>query len=164
VAAIPGWTNTGSSGQFHPGSNTLYFNFIPDGVTVAYSNDVGGTITQGVGTVAASTTYTLMVDLGHRNDGFFSLGTVQLLIGGTPITATGATPTSGNWSTFTAVYNSVPADVGKALTIQLKANGLQSDFDNVRLDAVAIPEPVITTLVGLGLAVLSVVSRKRVLL
>ena len=46
---IPGWTNSGVSGQFQPRSNTLYFNFIPDGIRVAYSNDPGGTITQTVG-------------------------------------------------------------------------------------------------------------------
>jgi hypothetical protein len=166
VAAIPGWTNNGVSGQFRPGSNTLYFNFIPDGTIVAWSNTPGGTIFQSVGTVAANTTYTLQVDLGLRQDPLHedSLGTVQLLIGSTPVNATGIAPTIGNWSTFTATYNSVPADVGKTLTIQLTATGDQSDFDNVRLDGssrTAVPEPVSTVLVGFGLAAFGVAARRK---
>jgi hypothetical protein len=50
VAPIPGWTNTGSSGQFQPGTqdgNFAYFNSLSDGITNAYSN--GGTISQTVG-------------------------------------------------------------------------------------------------------------------
>jgi hypothetical protein len=163
-APIPGWTNSGVSGQFQPGSNTLYFNFIPDGSRVAYSNDPGGTITQTVGaTVAANTNYTLRVDLGLRKDGFDSLGTVQLLVGSTPVIATGVAPSIGNWSTFTATYNSVAADIGKTLTIQLTATGSQSDFDNVRLDGspTGVPEPVTTALVGVGLAVLGVAMWRR---
>jgi hypothetical protein len=133
IAPIPGWTNSGYSGQAQLGSN--YFNSIPDGITIAYSNNAGGTIMQSVGTVAANTTYTLRVDLGLRKDGFESLGTVALLVGSTPVYATGVTPTLGNWSTFTAIYNAAAADLGKPLTIQLTATGMQSVFDNVRLDA-----------------------------
>jgi hypothetical protein len=161
---IPGWINSGASGQFQPGSNTLYFNFIPDGTTVAYSNDSGGTITQTIGTtVAASTTYTLQVELGLRKDGFDSLGTVQLLIGNTPINAAGVAPSIGNWSTFTATYNSVAADVGKTLTIRLTATGGQSDFDDVRLNAspTSVPEPVSTGLVVIALGVMGVTARRR---
>jgi hypothetical protein len=164
IAPIPGWTNSGVSGQWQPGNNTAFFNFIPDGITVAWSNTTGGTISQSVGTVAANTTYTLQVDLGLRKDGEDSLGTVQLLIGSTPVNATGIAPTIGNWSTFTATYNSVPADVGKTLTIQLTVTGDQSDFDNVRLDASstgAVPEPVNTVLVGFGLAALGGVARLK---
>src|SRR5262249_946431 len=80
VGPIPGWTNSGICGQWQPGNNTLFFNYIPDGSTVAYSSDPGGTITQTVGTVAPNTTYTLRVDLGLRSDGYDSLGTVALLI------------------------------------------------------------------------------------
>jgi hypothetical protein len=135
LGPISGWTNSGMSGQLQPGSDTAYFNYIPDGITVAYSNDPGGTITQGVGTVAANTTYTLQVDLGFRKDGNDSLGAVALLVGSTPIQATGVAPTIGNWSTFTATYSSVATDIGKTLTIQLTATGTQSNFDNVRLTA-----------------------------
>ena len=142
LGSIPGWTNGGNSGQWHPGS---YFNYVPDGITVAYSNDPGGTISQGVGTVAANTMYTLQVDLGFRKDGLDSLGAVALIVGSTPIQATGVAPTIGNWSTFTATYSSVAADIGKTLTIRLTATGLQSNFDNVRLNASSIITPSITS-------------------
>jgi len=73
VGTIPDWVTSGSEGQFQPGSssgNFAYFNYVPDGVTVAYSN--GGTISQTVGsTVVAGDTYTLTVDLGNRNDGYY---------------------------------------------------------------------------------------------
>ena len=38
VGNIPGWNVTGSSGQFIPGATPAYFNSVPDGVTVAYTN------------------------------------------------------------------------------------------------------------------------------
>ena len=162
-AAIPGWTNPGFSGQFQPGSNTQYFNFIPDGITVAYSNDAP--ITQSVGTVAANTTYTLLVDIGLRKDEPSSAATAQLLIGGTPVNATGVAPSPGNWSTFTAIYKSVAADVGKTLTIELTTVTAQGDFDNVRLDAsptTAVPEPSTLALLGAGIALVLGFHRKAV--
>jgi hypothetical protein len=135
IAPIPGWMNSGNSGQVQ-WVGTSVFNYVPDGNTTAYSDDAGGTITQVVGSVAANTIYTLKVDLGLRKDNFVaSLGTVALLVGSTPVYATGSAPSSGNWSTFTATYTSTAADLGKSLTIQLTATGFQGDFDNVRLDA-----------------------------
>jgi hypothetical protein len=40
TAAIPNWTNSGTSGQFQPGAptNTAYFNTLSDGPTSAYTN------------------------------------------------------------------------------------------------------------------------------
>lgn len=38
---IPDWTNSGFSGEFQPGTqdgNFAYFDTIPDGITIAYSN------------------------------------------------------------------------------------------------------------------------------
>jgi hypothetical protein len=117
VAAIPGWANTGDSGQFRPGSpgNNSLFNAVPDGITVAYTN--GPTISQLTGaTVQLGVVYTLLVDIGSRKDllaaGFD--GTADLLIGGvTTILATGSQPTLGNFSTFTATYTGLSGDVGK---------------------------------------------------
>jgi hypothetical protein len=131
VASIPGWTNSGTGQVQWTGYSGV--NYLSGGNTAAYSN--GGTITQNVGTVATNTTYRLRVDLGLRKDGYASLGTMALLVGSTPIYASGVTPPGGNWSTFTAVYNSAVADIGKPLTIQLTSTGLQSVLDNVRLDA-----------------------------
>ncbi len=88
--------------------------------------------------MAANTVYTLQVDLGFREDGNDALGAVALLVGSTPIQATGVTPAIGHWSTFTATYSSVAADIGKTLTIQLTGTGTQSNFDNVRLTATSV--------------------------
>jgi opacity protein-like surface antigen len=67
---IPGWNSVGSFGQFQPGvqvSDFTFFNSVPAGITVAYSN--GGTIEQTVGILAqAGLTYTLQVDVGFRKD------------------------------------------------------------------------------------------------
>ena len=41
LGPIPGWTNSGMSGQLQPGSDTAYFNYIPDGIT-AGRGDGGG--------------------------------------------------------------------------------------------------------------------------
>ena len=171
---IPGWMATGipfqGTGQFNPGvssGTTSYYNSIPDGNWIAYLN--GGNLTQTVGVVvAANTTYTLSVAEGLRKD-FPNLGTTELLINGTAYVATGSAPTLGNWSTFTAVYNSAlhPADVGSAITIELLSNTTQAGFDNVVLNKTAnntVPEPASIALLStvLGVLGLTVGRRRRV--
>jgi len=155
---IPDWTNSGFSGQFIPGTqvgNFFAFNTIPDGITVAYSNDNGGVISQTVGaTVQAGVVYTLQVDLGWRNDLPVFIGTADLLVNGTQYLAIGATPLQGDWSNFTATYTGLAADVGDPITIQLNSTGEQADFDNVRLAdnlASTVPEPASIGMLGVGL-------------
>jgi hypothetical protein len=82
VAPIPGWVVTGNTGQFQPGPpvTTTYFNSVPDGITVAYTNS--GTISQIVGVTAqAGLTYTLQVALGLRNDHLPEPGIIDLMVG-----------------------------------------------------------------------------------
>jgi len=165
VAAIPGWVNGGVSGQFQPGTgggNFTYFSTLSDGPTSGWSN--GGLISQTViPTVALGVTYVLQVDLGLRND-IPSSASAGLLINGNLITAVGAAPTAGNWSTFTATYTGLAGDVGQSITIQLAASGIQGNFDNVRLsdDLGTVPEPGTATVFALGLAgIFAYVSRKR---
>jgi hypothetical protein len=67
----------------------------------------------------------------------------------------------GGWSTFSVVYNALPGDVGQTLAIRLSAQAAQGNFDNVRLDATAVPEPASAALVALGLASAWVVRRRR---
>lgn len=164
---IPGWTTVNlsgaASGEFQPGvsaGNTTYFDSIPDGTTIAYTND--GTISQTVGTVTlAGVSYKLLVDIGLRKDLTNILGTAQLLIGSTSVLATGIAPVPGSFATFSAIYTSSPADIGKAITIQLAAIGAQGDFDNVTLDASpkGVPEPAAVALAGLGLAGIALIRR-----
>ena len=142
---IPGWSGA-TGGQFQPGTqdgNVAYFSTLSDGITNAYSN--GGVISQTVGaTVVEGEVYTLMVDVGYRNDAAFA-GTAALVINGNTYSATGTTPSPGGWSTFTATYTGLSADVGDAITIALGSSGVQGNFDNVRMDGTlaesAVPEP-----------------------
>jgi hypothetical protein len=168
VAGIPGWAGVGSFGQFLPGSssgNFAYFNYVPNGVTVAYSN--GGTISQIVGaTVQNGVTYTLTVDIGDRNDGYPYVGTADLMLGTTPCAAAGSAPTPGNWSVFTATCIGTSAEEeedGGAITIQLNSVGDQGDFDAVALtDSVStIPEPSTLTLFGSGLLAMAYLFRRK---
>jgi hypothetical protein len=160
--AIPGWTasSPGNEGQFNPGvssGTTTNYNSVPDGNWVAFAN--AGNLSQTVTTVVANQTYVLSVLLGLRKD-FPTLGSADLRVNGVAYMATGIAPSSGNWSTFTAVYNSAlhPTDVGLPITIELLSNGVQAGFDDVVLSAGAgVPEPpsvafVVTALVGLALA------------
>ena len=147
--AIPGWTYggvAGVSGQFQPGpasNNFNYFNYIPNGLTVAYSNASGGTISQTVAASAvAGTTYTLQVDLGFRKD-VGDPGSVTLVVGANSVLATGlGAQLSGNWYTYTASYTALAGDAGAPISIVLYTGASQGDFDNVVLSATGgVPEP-----------------------
>ena len=160
---IPGWNITaGGGGQFQPGG-LPYFNTLPDGPTSAYSNS--GVISQTVGeTVQAGVTYTLMVDLGFRADHQAAFdGSADLLINGIQYFAVGSTPTSGNWSTFTATYTGLSADAGDSITIELNSKGFQGNYDNVRLfdSNNSLPEPSYAGMLVMGLAGLMMLALRR---
>lgn len=168
IDLIPGWTNSGFSGQFQPGApaTTAYLNSVPDGLTVAYTN--GPMIDQVVGaTVQDGVTYTLTVDLGSRNDTGFG-SAAGLFIGGNFYAATGTVPTAGNWSTFTATFTGTAATAGDAIDIQLLMTGAQGDFDNVQLSdntsgsgSSVVPEPSSLSLLALGLCGVAGVVRRK---
>ena len=165
VGAIPGWTNSGASGEAILGTqvgNYFAFDVIPDGITSAYSN--GPTISQTVGSsVELGQIYTLLVDLGVRHDvpGFSATG--GLFVNGMRYAAVGATPAPGNWSTFAATYIGLAADVGAPIIIELSSAVAgfppQANFDNVRLSAV--PEPASAYMLAMGFAGLLVFARLR---
>lgn len=156
IGVIPSWTNAGVNGLFQPGepTNTTYFNTPSSDSTPTIAFTDGGTISQTVtDTVQAGVVYTLLVDLGSRNDvGFFA--TADLLINGIRYAATGVAPVRGGWSTYTATYTGLVADAGQSITIELNATSAEGDFDNVRLSndlAGPTPEPAFTSLVGMAL-------------
>jgi PEP-CTERM motif len=158
VGNIPGWNVTGSSGQFIPGATTAYFNSVPDGVTVAYTN--GGTISQIVGAAAqAGQTYTLQVALGLRSDNIPEPGFIELIVGTHTVQATGNFPTIGNWSTYTATYTATSADADKPIEILLSSASSQGDFDNVVLSAV--PEASTWCMLLLGFAGIGFTAYRR---
>ena len=162
---VPGWDVNGSAGEFHPSST--FITQVPDGSVVAFS--AGGTISQSLSTaLAASTLYTLKVDIVSRLDGYVAPATVQLFAGNTLLaTGNGVQPTAGTFLTSTATYQSSATDpsIGQNLKIVLSASGNQADFDNVRLNADAatgIPEPssVAFLLIG-GIAMAAGMRRAR---
>ena len=163
---IPGWINSrADSGQFRPGPAAgafTYFNYVPDGLTVAYTNGSGISQTVGI-TAVAGVTYTLSVQLGFRKD-ITDTSPVSLLVGAGGAFATG-TPLqfSGDWSTYTATYTATAADAGGAITILLGPSGAQGDFDDVRLsdDAAAVPEPASWALMIGGFAMVGTAARRR---
>jgi hypothetical protein len=165
---IPGWTF--SSGP-EAGSQTVgsLYPSTPDGGGIfAYTNNPNGiVISQDIGTVQATGTYTVSVYVGDRTDGFagtYSNGpvglgyvsSIDLVINGTDHYATGVQPTiGGTWSlwsvTVTGVTGEATLDLGPAIT------GNQADYADVS----ATPEPGFYGVLALGLAGLMFVVFRR---
>lgn len=166
IAGIPGWTNSGDSGQFRPGTDAgefASFDTLSDGPIVAYSN--GPAITQTVGvTVTTGAIYTLLVDIGWRKD-LPLTGTVALGVNGNLWAgAFLAPPVQGAWNTYQVIYIGEISDGGKPMTIELLANGQQGDFDNVRFSETVtsgVPEPGVASLMGAGLALIACSRLRR---
>ena len=135
-----------------------------DGMVLAYSN--GGTISQDVIPVVAGEHYTLQVEILHRTDAPL-LGVAQLTlngVGNVVATATGSAGLPGTWNLFTAHFTPTVAENGETLGILLSANGVQGDWDDVRL---SVPERSnLAMLLGFGVfnlaAVLGVRRRKLI--
>jgi hypothetical protein len=161
IDQIPGWENVGDSGQFQPGSssgNFTYFNYVPDGSTVAYTNH--GSISQQVtATSIAGMTYTLQVSVGARNDGYnVSDVIVALFVGGDGEGVLHTYPSSGNWSVYTATVTA--RTTGDPIFIDLSSSAAQGDFDNVSLTA-SIPEPSTWAMMILGFAGVGFMAYRR---
>lgn len=125
------------------GNQFLYINTFPDN-----AGGISG-IYQSVGDLQPNTIYTLTVAIGSRSDRINTAGTISLLNGLNPTTGTilatggGLPATQGTWQDYTISFTTGDSVAG-ALTIVLStvaAGTIQADFDNVRLDAVAVPEP-----------------------
>jgi hypothetical protein len=158
---ITDWTTsgTGPGGLFDPGTtagNFTYFNSVPNGTTVAWTNS--GSISQTVSaTAVAGDTYTLDVYVGFRKD-IGEGGTVALVINGLTTYATPiGTPVqeSGNWWLYTAIYTATASGPISIVLSDTTADA-QGDFDNVSLSFVT-PTPLPSTwlmllsgFVGLG--------------
>ncbi|MGH6992903.1 MAG: PEPxxWA-CTERM sorting domain-containing protein [Caulobacteraceae bacterium] len=165
VGPVPDWTTVGTAetGQFQPGppANTTYFNSVPDGVTVGYSN--GAELTQTVGpTAVGGATYTLTLEQGFRKD-VPDPATDALMIGSTVIAALPTTtpvPLSGDWFTYTASFTATPAMDGEPISVILDSNGVQGDWDAVSLVS-SVPEPASWALMLVGFGALGWALRGR---
>ena len=142
--SVPGWEGSGG-GTFNP-SAAAHGIEAAEGNNTHFSN--GGTRSQTLADLADVGTYTLTVEVGDRSDTAFPGYSVQLGydVGGVfnPLTAVSAsTPTPDNgFMTAEVTYTVAESDagiIGKPLAIQLVSNGVQVNFDDVRLDFVATP-------------------------
>jgi PEP-CTERM motif len=174
---IPGWTYTvlsNAGGQWQPGSpaNPTYFSVPPpDGTTIAYLSS-GAVLSQMTSAaVQLGVTYTLNVDVGINTavspySAPGGLGQVLLqILGGPTIVAIGVAPPKGTFSTYTATYIGLPADVGKEIEVSLAdPSSGTATFDNVRLadsSVAGVPEPASVALIGAGLAAIALYRRSR---
>jgi len=134
---------------------------LPDGSTIAWSN--GGTISQTLTGISLqpNSTYTLIVAVGHRLEGYQTDYNIQLEAGSTVL----ATVTGSNWPITQGSFMDVvlkystgstvtPGDLG----IVLGSSGPQGNFDNVRLTE-HVPEPSSLSLMVVGLAFAGLFSR-----
>ncbi|MDH5620453.1 MAG: hypothetical protein OEY74_00080 [Gammaproteobacteria bacterium] len=134
--SFDGWTVTGEGGVFEVGAHAPATLSATEGDQVAYSN--GGTLSQVLTeVVTAGTSYTLMVDVGDRNDTGFPGYSVSLYAGGALLAEENSLSLTTAWDTSTVNYT-VAADnaaIGQPLEIRLQSAGSQTEFDNVRLEA-----------------------------
>ncbi|MFY9725939.1 MAG: PEP-CTERM sorting domain-containing protein [Bryobacteraceae bacterium] len=159
------------------------WNSIPNGSQVGYSNGPGDSLSQVLtgNSVVANTTYTLSVWVSEQGDipSTFS-PVIELLAGSyTLIDLTAANPegnvaptqpggagTPYTWVDWTGTYTSGASGgaIGQTLKIYLSAGGIQTDYDELSLNASpdspgGVPEPAVFALVGAGL--LGLVTRRR---
>ena len=167
---VGGWTFAGGSqGFFNPSLGETFspgFGYgpspvLPNGNQVAYSN--GGTISQTLSaTLQTNTVYTLGVHVGRRQTVPFAGYNIQLYAGSNLLASNSSViPAAGTFAPVTVSYTSgISVTPGQALEIRLTSNGVQTNFDNITLDAASIPEPsAILGLLGFGL--LGIASKLR---
>src|SRR5207237_9262714 len=118
---------------------------IPEGQNVSFSN--GSTISQVLTTaVAADRHYILRAEVGSPLDQAFSGYAVQLWAGGTMLgQATGPVPVKGSFVTAVVdvLVNAGNPAIGKLLEIRLVGNGIQEEFDDVRLTFTSLTTPIL---------------------
>ncbi len=167
--AIEGWTVSGAGGNavgtWNPPASVLT---PTDGEQVAFMNTAGGSISQTLSDVLeANTLYTLQADVLARSDFVNNVSsTLQLLTAAGDILGSdtiGVLP-KGSMHTLQVTYFAEPTDVnlGENLKIVLIGGGVQSDWDNVRLDAtVPVPEPETWAMLLAGLGLVGWAARRR---
>jgi hypothetical protein len=156
VYAIDDWQINLLPATYAPNGGTVRFftNWLSptatDGLNVAFLNNNSYILQVLDRTFQQGDNFELKVDIGWRTDVpdiFKPQYSVQLLAGGSVLASSGdqAILVHGGWATATASYSYDLAHsglVGEQLKLKLeKLNSGQVNFDNVRLQATAVPEP-----------------------
>lgn len=147
--------------QSNTGLNTYFSQSIPDGSQTLAIN-TGNVFQELSVSLQPNYKYTLNVFVGRRNNLSFSGYDVELLAGNTTLASNNSiTPNSGEFSLITVDYTTNDSNplIGEKLGIKLSSSGFQTNFDNVTLDATAVPEPL--TILGAGTAIAFGASFKR---
>ena len=170
-----GWSGVGHLDRTAAPFNTV-IDPTPDGADaerLGWSN--GGSPTQVLSALlAANTIYTLTVDIGDRTDLAFAGAQLRLGTGAVvgsnllpAVVVANTTPTNGagpndGWQTWQSTFTTgaAPVNLGQPLRIELFNPGtIQTLYDNVRLDATAVPEP--ATSILCAFAVGAVLCKRR---
>lgn len=150
VAGAAGWDHS-AAGAFNP-TAVHFTGAVPDGQNTGFINS--GYLRQTLLTVLQPGEYTLQVDVGNRLDSGFPGYRIELLAGGSVLAQDNSslTPALGTFQTSTISYTAAANDahLGAALQIRLSSAGVQTNFDDVRLDFQPVPEPSTAVLMGLG--------------
>lgn len=180
---------TASNRQFgvlNPSSTTLYAGPVPDsgdpnvGVVFLLGSAGEGGLQQTLGdTLQLNTTYTLTVEVGnitndpnppHSAFNFSGFPGYRIdLLAGSSVLASDNNSLSiseGAFATSTVNFTTGLShlNAGQSLGIRLvnlNGSGIEVNFDNVRLDAVAVPEPSTTALLIAGAVAAFTVLRRR---
>lgn len=175
-------------GVWNPATTNSYINGAPDGANIGVVflqdslNREAGLLQNLAASLLANTAYTLTVEVGNfaPDPGPFNFTgfpgyRVDLLAGGAVIASDNNSLTLGEGvfatSTVSFATGAIHANLGQQLAIRLvnlnlpgpignPNNGIEVNFDNVRLDATATPTPASMALFGLGLLGLCVMRRR----
>jgi hypothetical protein len=175
------WVYSGVAGIQNLSGNGFSSDGTANGTQDAWINGVGTITSTDSFTIAANTDYVLTVALGERDDigsgqpapGTMTLSLVDttgsVTLGSTTVTASTPGLTAGTFADFQVSLTPeqialVGGAVGDSMTIQLgqgENGNVQGNFDNVRLDVIALPEPATYAMLFGGLGMLVLVSRFR---
>jgi hypothetical protein len=175
-SGVSGWTLAGGATVFNPassdftGSNGSTTPSGANGTNIATAS-TGGSLQSSASltTVQSSTKYSLTVAIGNNLQGPTGNARVGFLLDDAFVTGRDITfdassyAPAGTFSDYTFSFDSAAADVGKSLKIYLGATSGTNyvAFDNLRLNAVATPEPSTYAMMALGLVALCVLGAKR---